>query len=117
MLLSMQNIDKSFSGVSALQDSWLEIEEGEIMALVGQNGAGKSTLIKILTGVYTKNGGTIKFDQKSTVFASPAQSQAAGIATIYQEILEIDSEHQSSLSFLAEFLFGQGRLKEAGLPV
>ncbi|NTF52818.1 sugar ABC transporter ATP-binding protein [Agrobacterium rhizogenes] len=86
MLLSMQGIMKSFAGVSALQGVTLEIGEGEIMALVGQNGAGKSTLIKILTGAYQRDGGTIRFDGKDVSFSSPAESQAGGIATIYQEI-------------------------------
>ncbi|ACM31190.1 sugar ABC transporter ATP-binding protein [Rhizobium rhizogenes] len=86
MLLSMQGIMKSFAGVSALQGVTLEIGEGEIMALVGQNGAGKSTLIKILTGAYQRDGGTIHFDGKAVSFSSPAESQAGGIATIYQEI-------------------------------
>jgi ribose transport system ATP-binding protein len=86
MLLSMQGITKSFSGVPALRAASLEIGEGEIMALVGQNGAGKSTLIKILTGAYQRDEGTIRFDGQDVSFASPAQSQAGGIATIYQEI-------------------------------
>eukprot|EP01035_Chromulina_nebulosa_P010729 gene10729-biopygen8978 len=86
MLLSMQGIAKSFSGVPALRAASLDIGEGEIMALVGQNGAGKSTLIKILTGAYQRDAGTILFDGQDVSFASPAQSQGAGIATIYQEI-------------------------------
>ena len=86
MLLSMQGISKSFAGIPALQSASLEIDEGEIMALVGQNGAGKSTLIKILTGAYQRDEGTIRFQGKEVSFSRPAESQAAGIATIYQEI-------------------------------
>jgi monosaccharide-transporting ATPase len=86
MLLSMQGITKSFSGVKALSSASLEIAQGEIMALVGQNGAGKSTMIKILTGVYSRDEGTISFGGREVSFANPAQSQANGIATIYQEI-------------------------------
>ncbi len=86
MLLSMQGVSKSFSGVAALRSASLEIAEGEIMALVGQNGAGKSTLIKILTGAYHRDDGTVRFSGEEVSFVSPAQSQAAGIATIYQEI-------------------------------
>ena len=86
MLLSMKGVDKSFSGVQVLNSASLELENGEIMALVGQNGAGKSTLIKILTGAYSRDAGAISFDGKSTDFRSTADSQAAGIATIYQEI-------------------------------
>jgi monosaccharide-transporting ATPase len=85
-LLSMQGITKSFDGVKALSLASLEIARGEVMALIGQNGAGKSTLIKILTGVHRKDAGTIRFDGREADFASAAESQAAGIATIYQEI-------------------------------
>ncbi len=86
MLLSMKGIDKSFSGVRVLTAASLEIGTGEVMALVGQNGAGKSTLIKILTGAYSRDAGAISFDGKDVDFRSTADSQAAGIATIYQEI-------------------------------
>ncbi|OBZ97522.1 sugar ABC transporter ATP-binding protein (plasmid) [Pararhizobium polonicum] len=86
LLLSMQDITKSFGGIAALQGVSLEIREGEIMALVGQNGAGKSTLIKILTGAYQRDGGAIRFDGNDVSFSSPAESQQGGIATIYQEI-------------------------------
>jgi monosaccharide-transporting ATPase len=86
MLLSMQGISKAFAGVAALKAASLEVEPAEVMALVGQNGAGKSTLIKILTGVYRRDEGTIAFDGKEVDFTMPAEAQAAGIATIYQEI-------------------------------
>lgn len=86
MLLSMQGITKSFAGVKALSAASLDIAEGEVMALVGQNGAGKSTMIKILTGVHARDEGTIRFAGQDVTFASPAESQANGIATIYQEI-------------------------------
>jgi galactofuranose transport system ATP-binding protein len=85
-LVSMQAITKSFSAVPALDLATLEIESGEVMALVGQNGAGKSTMIKILTGAYRRDSGNITFDGKSVDFQNPAASQAAGISTIYQEI-------------------------------
>jgi len=86
MLLSMQGISKAFAGVPALKSASLEVEAAEVMALVGQNGAGKSTLIKILTGVYRRDEGSIAFDGHDVDFAMPAKAQAAGIATIYQEI-------------------------------
>ena len=82
----MHGIDKSFSGVSVLRAASLDIAAGEVMALVGQNGAGKSTLIKILTGAYSRDAGTIVFQGRDADFHSTADSQAAGIATIYQEI-------------------------------
>src|SRR5829696_1919718 len=86
MLLSMSGIGKSFSGVAVLDAAALEVGPQEVMGLVGQNGAGKSTLIKILTGAYRRDHGTIMFAGKEEDFATPAESQRAGIATIYQEI-------------------------------
>ena len=86
MLLSMKGIDKSFSGVRVLTAASLDMAPGEVMALVGQNGAGKSTMIKILTGAYSRDAGDISFEGKPADFRSTAESQAAGIATIYQEI-------------------------------
>ena len=85
-LVSMQDISKSFSGVAALTNAALEIEAGEVMALVGQNGAGKSTMIKILTGAYRRDSGAVTFDGAAIDFARPSAAQAAGISTIYQEL-------------------------------
>ncbi|WP_298261174.1 sugar ABC transporter ATP-binding protein [uncultured Litoreibacter sp.] len=82
----MSGIDKAFAGVSALSGASLEIAPGEVHALIGQNGAGKSTLIKILTGVYRRDGGVVTFGGKDSVINSPREAQAAGIATIYQEL-------------------------------
>ncbi len=86
MLLSMSGIEKHFGGVPALTGASLTIEPGEVHALIGQNGAGKSTLIKILTGVYVKDGGSVSFDGAPAQFRSPKQAQSGGIATIYQEL-------------------------------
>ena len=85
-LLTMRGIDKRFAGVAALTGASLEVGRGEVHALIGQNGAGKSTLIKILTGYYTRDAGEILFDGKPIAFTKPAEAQAAGISTIYQEI-------------------------------
>ena len=85
-LLSMTNIDKAFSGVPALLGATLDIGEAEVHALIGQNGAGKSTLIKILTGVYRRDGGDIRFDGRPTAITNPRDAQRSGIATIYQEL-------------------------------
>ncbi|HKN30547.1 MAG TPA: sugar ABC transporter ATP-binding protein [Roseiarcus sp.] len=85
-LLVMRDIDKRFQGVKALSSASLEVAAGEIMAVVGQNGAGKSTLIKVLTGAYRRDSGTIEFAGASIDFASPQQAQRGGVSTIYQEI-------------------------------
>jgi galactofuranose transport system ATP-binding protein len=86
MLVSMKGIDKAFSGAPALIRASLEVREGEVMALIGQNGAGKSTIIKILTGAYRKDAGIVLVSDKEADFRSTGESQAAGIATVYQEI-------------------------------
>src|ERR687884_634071 len=85
-LLSMRGIEKRFSGVPALIGASLEVQPGEVMALIGQNGAGKSTMIKILTGAYRKDAGEITFAGRPVEFASPHDAQKGGISTIYQEI-------------------------------
>ena len=58
--IRMQGIDKAFPGVQALKDGQFELRPGEVHALVGENGAGKSTLMKVLTGVYQRDAGTIE---------------------------------------------------------
>ena len=85
-LLQMRGIDKSFNGIPALIGASLEVEPGEIHALIGQNGAGKSTLIKILTGYYSKDAGEIIFNGAPFSASSPKAAQEGGISTIYQEI-------------------------------
>ena len=87
-VLEMRGICKYFPGVRALQDVDFTLREGEIHALMGENGAGKSTLIKVLTGVYPKDGGEvhIKGVQGAAVIRSPQDAQNAGISTVYQEI-------------------------------
>lgn len=85
-LVDMQAIGKSFGGVVALHHADLQIAPGEVHALIGQNGAGKSTLIKTLTGVHRRDAGQVTLDSKPFAPAAPKEAQAAGIATIYQEL-------------------------------
>jgi len=86
LLLEMKGIGKTFPGVIALDEVDLSIQYGEVHALMGENGAGKSTLIKVLTGIYQRDGGEIRFEQNRISPADAAQSQQAGISTIYQEL-------------------------------
>ncbi len=88
IVLSMRGICKQFPGVKALQNVDYTLRRGEIHALMGENGAGKSTLIKVLTGVYAKDGGHIYLeeDQDEVDIRSPQDAQNAGISTVYQEI-------------------------------
>ncbi|PXY21308.1 sugar ABC transporter ATP-binding protein [Prauserella muralis] len=85
-MLETEGVTKSFGGVHALRGVDFSLAQGEIHALVGENGAGKSTLIKVLTGVYRPDEGTIRFDGREVSFHRPADAQRAGISTIYQEV-------------------------------
>lgn len=86
VILTMNSIDKSFPGVHALDHVNLEVKKGEVHALMGENGAGKSTLMKVLTGIYTKDEGTITYEGKEVEFANPRDAQAAGIVIVHQEL-------------------------------
>ncbi len=85
-LLQINKISKSFPGVKALQGVDFTLKKGEIHALMGENGAGKSTLIKVLTGVYEKDEGTIAIEGELANIKSPQDAQKVGISTVYQEI-------------------------------
>ena len=86
VILTMKGIDKSFPGVHALDHVDLEIRKGEVHALMGENGAGKSTLMKVLTGIYHKDAGTITYEGKEVEFTNPREAQDAGIVIVHQEL-------------------------------
>ena len=85
-ILRMTGIQKYFPGVHALDNAQLEVREGEVMALVGENGAGKSTLMKVLTGIYPSDGGTIEYFGKQVEIHSPRDAQSLGICIVHQEL-------------------------------
>ncbi|MFM9920637.1 sugar ABC transporter ATP-binding protein [Lacisediminihabitans sp. H27-G8] len=85
-LISMRGIVKRYPGVTALRDVDLSVQPGEVMALVGENGAGKSTLLKILAGAARADEGTIEVSGVVRDIQAPRDSQACGIAVIYQEL-------------------------------
>ena len=86
-VLAVDGLSKSFPGVRALHDVRFDVHAGEVHALLGENGAGKSTLIKIVSGVYRPDSGAIRVDGQEVRFAGPQEAQAAGIATVFQELL------------------------------
>ena len=86
MNIEMKGIDKSFGTNQVLKNAGFFLKDGEIHALMGENGAGKSTLMKILTGVYTRDAGTVLVDGQEVVYKSPQEAEKAGIVFIYQEI-------------------------------
>ena len=85
-LLQLKGIEKSFPGVKALNGASLAVYPGRVMALVGENGAGKSTMMKVLTGIYTKDAGSLLWLGKETSFKGPKYSEQAGIGIIHQEL-------------------------------
>ncbi|PIO97963.1 sugar ABC transporter ATP-binding protein [Pleomorphomonas carboxyditropha] len=85
-LLEVEGLKKSFGGVAALSDGRLELRAGSVHALCGGNGAGKSTFLKILMGIYKRDGGVIRRRGVEVDYASPAEALAAGIAIIEQEL-------------------------------
>lgn len=91
VLLKMEGITKVFPGVKALDNVSLTVRRGEVMGLLGENGAGKSTLMKILSGAYLPNSGTIEFNGKPVEIDTPIQAQQLGIVTIYQEFTLVPS--------------------------
>ncbi len=86
MKIEMKGINKAFGSNQVLKDAGFVLEDGEVHALMGENGAGKSTLMKILTGVYTRDAGTVIVDGKEVVYKSPQEAEKAGIVFIYQEL-------------------------------
>src|SRR5689334_14279260 len=84
-LLQLTNITKSFGAVRALRGVSFDLLTGEVHALVGENGAGKSTLIKIITGAYQPDTGTIEIESRTVPRLDPRSAHAFGIAAIYQQ--------------------------------
>ena len=86
MNVEMKGINKAFGSNQVLKNAGFFLKDGEIHALMGENGAGKSTLMKILTGVYTKDAGTVLVDGQEVTYKSPQEAEKAGIVFIYQEM-------------------------------
>ena len=89
-VVSMDAITKNFPGVKALDNVRLDLYPGQVTALVGENGAGKSTTVKILTGIYRPDGGTIRIDGTPVTFDSANAAADAGITAIHQETVLFD---------------------------
>ena len=84
-ILEVKNVTKLYPGVVALDDVSFDVEEGEILALIGENGAGKSTVIKTIAGAIQPEKGTIVIDGKEYRKLTPAAAKNAGIGVVYQE--------------------------------
>lgn len=90
-VLTVHAIGKRFGAVKALTDVDFWVNEGEVVALIGDNGAGKSTLVKLLSGVYTPDAGVIEYDGEPVEISSPADAQELGIATVFQDLALCDN--------------------------
>ncbi|MGL6528839.1 ribose ABC transporter ATP-binding protein RbsA [Aeromonas hydrophila] len=85
-ILALSGIVKTFPGVRALDEAGLKVYPGQVMALLGENGAGKSTLMKVLTGIYQADAGSISYRGQPVHFKGPRDSQDQGISIIHQEL-------------------------------
>ena len=108
VILTMKDIDKSFPGVHALDHVNFEVKRGEVHALMGENGAGKSTLMKVLTGIYTKDSGTITYEGKDIEFHNTREAQDAGIVIFANRIL---------VSYISHTVWMRSRLSQTALQL
>jgi len=106
--VTMRGITKSFGGVPVLKEVDFDLRKGEIHALVGANGAGKSTLMKILVGVYTRDGGTYEVDGRQVDFHSVHDAQAAGVGMVFQEFSLVPTLTVAQNVFLTRELRSRG---------
>ncbi|NDL63876.1 sugar ABC transporter ATP-binding protein [Acerihabitans arboris] len=102
----IEKVKKSFGGVHALKSIDLKVRKGSIHAIVGENGAGKSTLMKILSGIYIKDSGTIHINGKEVHFTTPKQSRENNIGIIYQELALAPDLTVAENIFLGDLGFG-----------
>ena len=103
-LVEMRDISLSFGGVHAVERASIDLYAGEVMALVGHNGAGKSTLIKILSGAYQRDAGTIVIRGNEAAIANPRDAKSYGIETIYQTLALADNIDTAANLFLGREL-------------
>jgi ribose transport system ATP-binding protein len=111
-IVELENVSKDFPGVKALDNVSFQLKSGEVLALLGENGAGKSTLMKILSGVYTKDSGTMKIFGKTIDDMDPVKAQELGIAIIHQELNMCEHLTVSQNIFLGRELTQKGILAD-----
>ncbi len=109
-ILEMENINKSFPGVKALDDVSLKVRPGSVHALMGENGAGKSTLMKILFGMYSRDSGTIKINGEEVELTTPQESMDHGVSMIHQELQPIPMMTIGENIFLGNYPLGKFNL-------
>jgi D-xylose transport system ATP-binding protein len=104
--LGLKNVSKRFGAIVALDDVSLEVNRGEVLALLGDNGAGKSTLIKCISGVYQVDSGVIELCGRSVQIRSPGDARSAGIETVYQDLALFDNLGPSANFYAGRELAG-----------
>ena len=123
VIVSMEHITKEFPGVKALDDVKFNLRAGEVMALLGENGAGKSTLMKILSGVYSLDQGSLKIFGKDYESLTPSSAREAGVAIIHQELntkegngglIAVDKKGNFAMPFNSGGMFRGYLYKEKG---
>jgi D-xylose transport system ATP-binding protein len=115
-LVEMIDISVSFGGLKAVEDASVDLYPGEVVALLGHNGAGKSTLIKVLSGAYKRDRGTIRIDGQEAAIANPRDAKAYGIETIYQQLAVADNVDAAANLFLGrELTTAIGTLDDAAM--
>jgi len=107
-LLELSGISKRFGAVQALRDAQFDVGPAEVVALVGDNGAGKSTLIKIISGIYRPDEGTIRWQGREVAIATLNDASALGIATVYQDLALCDNLDVVANLFLGHELTTRG---------
>jgi ABC-type sugar transport system ATPase subunit len=114
VILAVEGVEKHFGHVVALRDATFELRRGEVHAIVGDNGAGKSTLIKIVSGVYQADGGTIRLAGEPVSISSPREARELGIETVYQDLALADHLDAASNLFLGREMLLPGPLRWLG---
>ena len=105
-LLEVRNITKRFGGLTAVDNMDMKVFPGEVVGLLGDNGAGKSTLIKVVSGVYHAEAGTILFEGKEVKIDNPMHALGIGIETIYQDLALAEN-----LNVYSNIFLGREKLK------
>ncbi len=103
-LIDMENISIAFGGIRAVDGASINLYPGEVVALLGHNGAGKSTLIKILSGAYKRDSGTIKVNGEEAAISNPRDAKGYGIETIYQTLALADNVDTAANLYLGREL-------------
>jgi D-xylose transport system ATP-binding protein len=115
-ILSLRGVSKAFGAVNALTEIDLDVEAGEVVAIVGDNGAGKSTLVKVLAGVHQADTGSISFNGKEVQIHDPSAAIHLGIATVFQDLALCENLNVVENLFLGREM-GPWRLNEVTMEV